>query len=955
MNVKLRVLSAGALFFLGQVAYAQSTKRDTATKETKIEEVVLTGAFGTKLTPEQSIGSTSTVKAAELEKPAAISIDNVLQGKVAGLYSSASSGQPGASTITLIRGLTSLTGNNEPLYVIDGVAVQSGDIAGALTSQNALSLINPSDIEDIQVLKDGVSTALYGSRGAAGVVLIRTKSGKKGKSQINFISEIGGSSVAFEKFKMTNAYENTKLFGLGLYNSGNASSLQEGYDIAKSEFDWDGVTDTDWNKLARRNTPSYNRYNFSYTGGTENFKIFSSLGYLKQEGLARNADFQRYSGSLKGDWNASDKLKMHFNINLSRSIQTGATDGSSYSNPIFSSRLLSPTQKPYNADGSYNTNLYFLNPEFNPIGIENENIEKGTFDKVISSVGADYKILPYLTFSTNFAIDNTQSREMIYYNPDFGDGNFDGDVKGNGYLYGYNKNLFTWDWYSFLHFNKKFGEKHDVSASIGIESYVTENNNSNWDAQGFPAGTRIPYAAVAANPSSTPSSNFTRITDVGYMGRFAYTYDKFVTLSGSFRREGNSIFSDYWGNFYGVGASVNLTNLNILNNVFRNLVVRGSIGQNGNPSLTAYQKAALYAYSGDYLASNAGYIFQTGAYPGERLKWEVSEKVNLGVDFSTKGNNNLYGTVDFFKNSNKDQLLSFPIPTSGSGFTGITRNLGSTVSQGIETTLGFRRNTENFSFDTKFLYTYNENVIKSLGAGGATTIVRNGSKAWAVDHNPTEYYLRLWAGVDPKNGDPLWYTDETRTATTNSSSIAKQVFTGRSALPKHMLNWQTDMEYKNFKLSFQFNFLGGYSVYDRWAFIYDGDGQYANVNAFSDALYNSWTPDNPNATRPKYVFGGNRNSTAASDRFLYDGDHIRLRQVELGYKFTKNVLNIDGVNGIYVYVRGVNLWTYAFDKRLYFDPEANSNAWTYTSENMGIYDQTQPNMRQYIMGVSIDF
>lgn len=955
MNVKLRVLSAGVLFFVGGSIAAQKTKKDTVPREKAIEEVIVTGAFGTKVTPEQSVGSSSTVKATELEKPAAISIDNVLQGKVAGLYSTASSGQPGASTITLIRGLTSLTGNNEPLYVIDGVAVQSGDISGALTSQNALSLINPADIEDIQVLKDGVSTALYGSRGAAGVVLIKTKSGRKGRSQLNFVSEIGGSDVAYERFKMTNASESTKLFGLALYNAQQAPTLQDGYDIAQSEFGWDGITDTDWNKLTRRNTPTYNRYNFSYTGGTEAFKIFSSLGYLKQEGLALSSGFQRYSGALKGDWNASDKLKMHFNINLSRSIQTGATDGSSFSNPIFSARLLSPTQKPYNDDGSYNTDLYYLNPEFNPIGIATQNIEKGTYDKVISSVGADYKILPFLTFSTNFAIDNTSSREFRYWNPDFGDGTFDGDIKGNGYLYGYNRNLFSWDWYSFLHFNKVFAEKHDVSVSVGIENYSTENNVNSWSAQGFPAGTRIPYASLASNPNSTPFSTFSRVTDIGYIARFAYTYNKFFTLSGSFRREGNSTFSDYWGNFYGVGASLNITNLNVLNSIFKTLTVRGSIGQNGNPSLSAYEKSALYAYRGDYLSSNAGYISQTGAFPGERLRWEVSEKTNVGVDFSTKGQSVVYGTLDLFKNSNKDQLLAYPLAASGSGFTNITRNLGATVSKGIEATLGFRKNTETFNIDTRFLYTYNENKITSLGPGGDMTIARNGFKAWANGHNPTEYYLRLWAGVDPKNGDPLWYTDESMTATTNSSSLAKQVFTGKNALPKHMINWQTDLGYKNFKLSFQFNFLGGYSVYDRWAFIYDGDGQYAYLNSFSDALYNSWTPDNPNATRPKFVYGGNRNSTAASTRYLYKGDNIRLRQIELGYKFDKNTLNIPGINSIYMYVRGVNLWTYAFDKNLYFDPEANSNQWTYTSENMGVYDQTQPNMRQYIMGVSFDF
>lgn len=951
MNVKLRVLSAGALFFLGQAAFAQKAKKDTIT-EKAIDEVVITGSYGIKVTPEQAVGSFSKVSGDALTKPAALSIDNALQGRVTGLTTTASSGQPGAATITLIRGLTSLTRGNDPLYVIDGVPIPSGDISGVLTTSNALSLINPSDIEDVQVLKDGVATALYGSRGAAGVIVITTKSGKKGKANLQFHTEIGGSDIAFDKMVFANADEHMSLLGLGLYNRGIASSLAEGKEIAIDEYQWDGKTDTNWRKLVQRNNPAFNKYNFNFSGGKDNFTIYASLGYLQQEGLDRSAKFDRYNANLKANWKASEKLSMTFSTMLSRTVQSGPTDASSFSNPVFAGKLLSPTQKPYNADGSYNTDLYFLNPEFNPIGLQNENSTKSTFNKVLATVSADYKFLPNFTYATNFGLDYTNEDGYTYWNPDFGDGTFDGDKNGNGLLSKSLGNRQTWNWYNFIHYSKTFAEKHDVSASIGMEATQSRINYNSFSAQGFPAGTRIKQAIVAANPVGASSDSDQRSL-IGYVLRGAYTYDKFVSLSASVRRDGYSGFTDYWGTFFGVGASVDLgRKINGLNNIFKSLKIRASYGENGNQALSSYDKLALYNYGGNYLNTNAGYITSSGA-TADGLNWETSKKTNIGLDFEIGKKGSVYGTLDLYNNKNVNQIFEVPNPAS-TGIGTVIKNLADSYNKGIEATLGFRVSKENFRWDIKGSYSYNKSEITKLAGDQLPTVIA-GRKAFFTGHNPTEYYMRLWAGVDPKNGDPLWYTDDTRSATTNDINKAKQSFTGKTAMPKHIASLINDVEYKNFKLSFMFTYQGGYSVYDEWGWLYNGDGQYININYFKSALTDSWTPENTGASRPKFRYEGNKNSTAASTRYLFDGDHIRLRNIELGYTFTKNLLNIDGLNSIYVYFRGVNLWTYAFDKNLYFDPEANTNANRYTASNMGIYDQTQPNLRQYLMGVVVNF
>lgn len=266
MNVKLRVLSAGAIFFLGIAANAQKKKADTTTKTSDIEEVVVLGTYGIKETQEQKVGSYSLVTSKTLEKPNALSVDMAIAGQVSGTIINANSGQPGSNAKVLIRGVSSLTGNNQPLYIVDGVPVLIGDQAGVATTSNALAMIDPTDIESVEVLKDGATTSIYGSRAAAGVIIIKTKSGKGGKGKLTLMAEYGYGTPAFEKLKFESAQEqvNTLIkgyvaIGQTLTAATNTVLGAEGGLLAG----WDGVTNTDWEKATRRSVAGASKYNLN--------------------------------------------------------------------------------------------------------------------------------------------------------------------------------------------------------------------------------------------------------------------------------------------------------------------------------------------------------------------------------------------------------------------------------------------------------------------------------------------------------------------------------------------------------------------------------------------------------------------------------------------------------------------------------------------------------------------
>ncbi|SMC32338.1 SusC/RagA family TonB-linked outer membrane protein [Moheibacter sediminis] len=915
-----------------------------------LTEAVILG-YGISESDEQKTGAYTTVKAEDIEKVGSVSFDQALQGQVAGVSIGASSGQPGANAPIFVRGITSLTGNTMPLVVVNGVPITTDDMSGIAAASNPLANIDPSTIESVTVLKDAVGTSLYGSRGANGVILVTLKKGARNSGKFMFNTEFGIGDVAFEKNDWLDAQGHVNYFATAL---GNAYGMT--YDDTVAELGWDGVTNNNWRDAVRQNAVGSQKYVFNYSGGSENMRLFTSLSYNSQDGIARDSRFDRVSGYLGADWTVNDKLGINFDVSLSKAQQTGPTDGSSFSNPIFAGNLMSPTQAIYNTDGSYNLDLYFLNPEFNPLALQDKNKTLSDFYKALINIGGNYDITKDLNFETKFGVDYNFYDELLYWNPDFGDGNT-GHPLGNGYGYASQRNFNTWNWSNALKYDKTFADVHNLTLTAGTEAIKYTYSYVMAERRGYPAGNTKPTLDNAANPSDA-SSGGADYSFVSYFGRMAYNFDGRYSVTGNIRRDGSSRFgaNNKWGTFWGVGAAWNINREAFLSgSTVNELKLRGSYGTVGNGEIGNYASMNLYrAANGAYMGAPAGAITQLG---NPELKWETTSQLNVGIDFGIF-QNRLRATVDYYIKDVEDLLYTVPTNASSSGFTSYWTNDGEMRSRGIEATLTVVPvRTEDFEWSITGNYAYNDSEITNINGGNIA--IRNGFKAWENGHNPTEFYTRLWAGVNQEDGTPLWYTDATRTETTGDVSQAAQAFTGKQALPVHTAGLSTSFNYKGFVLNSQFTYAGGHSVYDRWGFVYNSDGLYGQLNTREDWAEGAWTPENAgSATLPQVVYGGNNASSTASSRYLYDADHIRWRSAEIGYRFGKKILGEKlFLDNVYVYVRGYNLVVWTFDKDLWFDPEVGSNDadLVYGIERMGLYDMTQPNLRQFVFGVRLDF
>ncbi len=919
-----------------------------------LEEVVIVG-YGIRETETQKAGSYTRITASEIVSVPTASFDQALQGRVAGLQVGAISGQPGAFTPVFLRGVSSLTADSNPLYVINGVPVLSGDNSAAAATSNPLANINSADIESITVLKDAMSTSIYGSRGANGVILITTKSGKVGQSQFTLSTEIGFGDVAFEEYDWLNAEEHVQLVALGRINSGLNATQADAIAFATSFLNWDGVTDTDWRAATRNKSTFSNNINLSYSGGNEKQQIFASLGYFEQDGTSREAKYDRITGNLNANWKASERLDVGFAITLSTAEQKGDFDASSFRNPVFAGNILSPVNPIYNPDGTYNFDLTFLNPTFNPVAIQNTDRINSKFHKVLANLNLEYDFVQdILSFKSLAGVDMNIYDEIIFWNPDFGDGINNNDPLGHGNGFKDDRFRQIWTFQNSLNFNKTFSEKHTVTATVGFEAVSDNQNTTSASAQGYTSGRYDLYElANAANPAGASSSH-TDATFYGIFARGSYIFDQRYSVTGSYRRDGSSRFGTdkKYGDFWAVGGTWNIDQESFLasSDVINTLKLRGSYGLTGNANIGNHAAKALVGF-GDYLNQNAAIITNPG---NTDLTWETKKTTNIGLDFSLL-DRRVSGSIDVYKNESEDLLFDAPT-TPSSGFGTITKNIGTTENKGIEVQLTVRPFNDEFKWSINNTFSFNENEVTKI-TDEAEEIAAGGVKNYAVGRDPSEFYTRLWAGVNPADGTPLWFTDESRTDVTGNVNDAELSFTGKRALPRFLASFSNELEFKNFNLKFLFNFVGGNAVWDRWAFVYDNDGRFANLNHLASNLYDSWTPENRLASRPRYSFNGDiNNSSSNSTRYIYDGDHIRLRSIEFGYRMDSDLLkNVNFLNDVYFYVRGLNLYTWAFDDDLYFDPEVGSNAYGTSLEGAGVYDQTAPNLKQFLFGVNINF
>ncbi len=725
--------------FVTQQVQIQGRTQVNITMKTNVEElseVVITG-YGDR-DKISFTGSAGIVGGEQLEDKAYSNVESALQGNVAGVQLTTTSGTPGSAQDIRIRGISSITAGNEPLFVIDGVPVVSGTNQSSgpfYGNLSAMASLSSNDIESITVLKDASATALYGARGTNGVIVITTKKGKSGKPVFTFSSQIGRVDRAVRGPDMLNSQQYAELYYESRVNAGQAATVEE----AQQNFPlpWDGQVDTDWRDVVTRDNAMSQKYDLSVRGGNQKANYYASLGHFRQDGINIGVDFERTTAKLNYKNQVNDKLSLSTSITGSFVRQNGQMEGASwFGNPDAAIIFLKPIFDPYNEDGSLNIDDF---PNYyNPIYQAENTIHQRDQTRLISSTTLEYDITDDLRFTSVLGMDFLYTEELNFDPREHGDG-----AGVNGFSFAYTDRNFNWTWRNMLDYTLWVNKNNKFDFKLAYEAQ--KNTHSNLGAGGSDiAADGLYYPASVANLTYVDGAfNDWAINSI--LGTASYTWKDKIIIDGTLRREGNSRFAGgyRWGTFYSLGGawvfSRELNNADWLDAS----KLRVSYGKIGNAGIGLNQYQALLNYG-------ATYNNRAGSFPSQfgnnQLGWENSNNWNFGLDFGFFQRIN--GTVEYFRRNTYDLLLEVPVsPTSG--FTSQTRNVGEMVNKGLEVSLNADIiNAKDFNWNLGFNLTSIENEVTKLpktsegeeiGIETARSIVTEGEPVYS-------WYLPTWAG-----------------------------------------------------------------------------------------------------------------------------------------------------------------------------------------------------------------
>lgn len=924
-----KTLVISSLNFVQQeIAIGSRTSINISLKASTVNlDDVVVIAYGTQSRVRTTGASTRIAGDQFVNQPSA-SLDAILQGKSAGLQSVTASGQPGALTQIRIRGIGSISASSSPLFIIDGIPVVTGDGSQVLTTSNLLAGINPDDIEDVTVLKDASATSIYGSRAANGVVLITTKTGKSGKTKFNATTEVGSNDIAYFP-DVAKPLTRDQLQALTIEGIKNVGGAQSDIDAILAQYGYNSTANYNWLDLVRRKGIQQ-QANISASGGTGGSTFFVSGGYFRQQSPVIGSEFKRYSGTFKGTLKASDQLSFSAGANLSSFNQVGESEGSSFRNPIIAALTLRPSQEAYKADGSPEYVRSIYEQVFSPLAINAYDRKINNTSKVLANADMTYKIIPSLVFKAKYGLDYSNIEETQYLNPFFGDAR----PPTNGSFFATYRRIFNYIFSTTLEYNKRFlNNKLDLNLLAGHESQKTVNSNIVAGGTGVPLTTSLTFPSVSVPTSSTPIAETDNSIE-SYFSRALLSYDNRYNLSLSLREDGSSRFADgrRWGNFWSVGGSWNIDREKFFSSVklFSYLKLRGSYGTSGNNTFGDYASLPTYTFSATALAANG--LAASGVYNGNpasapanvgnpTLTWEKSHSFDVGLEAGLFKSRITF-EVGYYNRRTYDLLLNDPI-SGTTGFQTFGNNVGSMQNRGIELTMNFVPvETKNFRWDIGFNAAWNQNKVLSLSANGAD-ILGTANQIRRLGFDFQSIYTRIWAGADPATGNPLWYIDDTKGATTSDITKTNRVIVG-SASPKGFGGANTTLRYKNFSLNANFYFQYGNLLNAQWDFIYTSDGALPNLNKDQKEL-RRWQKPGDITDIPRYDFNNSTSSNAVSTRYFYKGDFIRLRNIQVTYDLPANLLKKWTLSGLQFYVRGNNVWTKTFDPNLTIDPEQPIN------------------------------
>ncbi len=881
---------------------------------------VMVVAYGTQ-TKASYTGSAKMLKSTVINGNPNVSIQETLQGNVAGVAVSSGSGQPGAVPNVRIRGIGSVSAGSSPLYVVDGIPLESGQI----------NSLNNFDVESVTVLKDAAAASMYGSRAANGVILITTKSGTAGKTVISASAQVGSNKVTKVKgHDLLNTNEMLELLREGWANKKNDPTLFD------KQMAIDGVNpnvNTDWFDLLTRNG-NYSQFDLSASGGTEKTKFYVSGSHYVAKAALLGSEFTRSTGNLKLTNQATDKLSFSGGLQVNYRKNQSQADGGTFGNPVRMYTLYQPWLRAYKDDGTYDFSYY---NNYNPMAQVKESFDKTNAYGMLGNFLVKYQILPSLSIENQSNI-NFLYREMIKYNKSgVGTSRSDGGRATNS-----TDRMSNFVNTLILRYNETFGDfglktyaGYEEQSVDEVANYVSKRNF-------LPNTYTLDNASILTAGGSTATGN--SLTSVFFNASFDYLSKYYLSVSA--RRDGSSRFGSQkrYGNFFALGASWNISKENFMQkqDVISDLRFRTSYGVNGNQDIGNFDSRALY--NGSSYDNAPGLVLSN--YGNNLLTWEKNKPFNVALDFGVL-NNRLTGTFEYYTRATSDLLLDKPI-SSTNGVTSFTDNIGAMRNSGLELELNsvnVKPDNDGFGWNTSFNISTMKNKITALNA----PIVSGGYNRF-VGGDYYQLYLVGYAGVDPSNGDALWYKDGSKTETTNDYNKATQ-FNQGSALPKVFGGLTNAFTYKRFSLSFMLYFNLGNKIFDNYGAtsFSDGSGGFAPTTKMTRYYYeNRWTHEGQITDQPKVVFNGTQSgsSSQSSTRFLYDGDYVRLRDVTLGYQLPDQWIKKLNLSSARIYFRANNLFTYIRDKRISFDPEVGIE---------GFADKNIPIYKTALLGLDLKF